>query len=82
MSQPEATLYIQPPMLETTVAIQMTANILWRKGAHADADAPCGEAEGGAFAFGAVIPVNRIEDQAYANPDWTNFHAATIFPAL
>jgi hypothetical protein len=26
MSQPEATLYIQPPMFETTVAIQITAN--------------------------------------------------------
>ncbi|HMH28362.1 MAG TPA: hypothetical protein VK580_07240 [Steroidobacteraceae bacterium] len=28
MSQPEATLDIQPPMFETTVAIQMTVNAL------------------------------------------------------
>jgi hypothetical protein len=27
MSHPDATLYIQPPMLETTVATQMTANV-------------------------------------------------------
>jgi hypothetical protein len=26
ISQPEAMLYIQPPMFETTVAIQITAN--------------------------------------------------------
>jgi hypothetical protein len=26
ISQPEATLYIQPPMFETTVAIHITAN--------------------------------------------------------
>jgi len=28
MSRPEATLYIQPPMFETTVAIQITVNAL------------------------------------------------------
>jgi len=28
MSQPEATLYIQPPTFETTVAIQITVNAL------------------------------------------------------
>jgi hypothetical protein len=28
ISQPEATLYIQPPMFETTVAIQITVNAL------------------------------------------------------
>src|SRR5579862_7516262 len=37
MSQPEATLYIQPPIFDTTVAPQMTAKVLWRKGAHAEA---------------------------------------------
>ena len=35
MSQPEATLYIQPPTFDTTVALQMTAKILWRNGANA-----------------------------------------------
>src|SRR5271156_4077304 len=32
ISQPEATLYIQPPTFETTVAIQITVNALWRNG--------------------------------------------------
>jgi hypothetical protein len=36
MSQPHATLYIQPPIFDTTVAIQMTVNVRWRKGAHAE----------------------------------------------
>src|SRR3984957_15909993 len=38
MSQPEATLYIQPPTFDTTVAPQMTAKILWRNGAHTGAE--------------------------------------------
>jgi hypothetical protein len=37
MSQPEATLYIQVPTFETTVAVQITANARCRNGAHADA---------------------------------------------
>src|SRR5208337_4375226 len=41
MSQPLATLYIQPPMFDTTVAIQITVNALWRNGAHAE-EAGCG----------------------------------------
>jgi len=36
MSQPLATLYIQPPMFDTTVAIQISVNALWRNGAHAE----------------------------------------------
>src|SRR5437016_3368510 len=30
INQPEAALYIQVPMLETTVAVQITVNALWR----------------------------------------------------
>jgi len=71
MSQPDATLYIQPPMLETTVATQMTAKILWRKGDHADAEASGGEAVRSSFDFGVVIPVSRIDVETHANPDWT-----------
>ncbi len=37
ISQPEAALYIQPPTLETSVAVQITANAGWRKGAVNDA---------------------------------------------
>ena len=37
MSQPEAALYIQPPTLETTVAVQITVNAVWRNGAANDA---------------------------------------------
>jgi hypothetical protein len=33
ISQPEAALYIQPPTLETSVAVQITANAGWRNGA-------------------------------------------------
>jgi hypothetical protein len=33
MSQPEAALYIQPPTFETNVAVQITANAVWRNGA-------------------------------------------------
>ena len=36
MSQPDATLYIQPPMFETTVAVQISANARLRNGAHAE----------------------------------------------
>ena len=36
MSQPDAALYIQPPILDTSVAVQMTANALWRNGAAKD----------------------------------------------
>jgi hypothetical protein len=38
MSQPEAALYIQPPTLETSVAVQITANAAWRNGATKIAD--------------------------------------------
>jgi hypothetical protein len=44
MSQPDATLYIQPPTFDTTVAIQMTVNVRWRNGAHAEAACDGGEA--------------------------------------
>ena len=40
MSQPEAALYIQPPTLETRVAVQITANAAWRNGATKTADLP------------------------------------------
>ena len=33
MSQPDAALYIQSPILDTSVAVQITANGVWRKGA-------------------------------------------------
>jgi hypothetical protein len=33
ISQPDAALYIQPPTLETKVAVQITANAGWRNGA-------------------------------------------------
>src|ERR1700677_429534 len=47
ISQPDATLNTQPPMLETTVATQMTVNARWPNGAQADAAACGGEgAEG------------------------------------
>jgi hypothetical protein len=36
MSQPEAALYIQPPTLETSVAVQITANAARRNGAAND----------------------------------------------
>ena len=36
ISQPEAALYIQPPTLETNVAVQITANTGWRNGAAKD----------------------------------------------
>ena len=37
MSQPDAALYIQPPTLETTVAVHITAKAVWRNGAANDA---------------------------------------------
>ena len=36
MSQPEAALYIQPPTLDTSVAVQITTNAAWRNGAAKD----------------------------------------------
>ena len=36
ISQPEAALYIQPPTLETTVAVHITVNAVWRNGAAKD----------------------------------------------
>jgi hypothetical protein len=54
MSQPHATLYIQPPIFDTTVATQMTVNVRWRKGAHAEAG--CSDAaEGVWLKAGALI---------------------------
>jgi len=37
MSQPEAALYIQPPTLETTVAVHIIVKAVWRNGAANDA---------------------------------------------
>ncbi len=37
ISQPEAALYIQPPTLETSVAVHITVNAMWRNGAAKDA---------------------------------------------
>src|SRR5665213_2991769 len=39
MSQPDAALYIQPPTLDTSVAVQITAKAGWRNGAKDDARA-------------------------------------------
>jgi hypothetical protein len=36
ISQPDAALYIQPPIFEMTVAVQMTANVLCRNGLQAE----------------------------------------------
>src|ERR1700730_18059283 len=36
INQPDAALYIQPPMSETTVAVQITAKIAWRNGLHGE----------------------------------------------
>ena len=68
ISQPEATLYIQPPMFETTVAVQITANALWRNGAQAELAAGGGGEAGGLFAVGGLIPVDRAEGEFNPNP--------------
>src|SRR5450631_4005226 len=69
ISQPEATLYIQPPMFETTVAVQITVNVRWRNGAHAAvAAAGCGRVVGGSFGMGALISVTRGQLEPNANP--------------
>jgi len=52
MSQPEATLYIQPPIFDTTVALQMMAKVLWRNGAHAGAEGRAAPGD----ALGWLIP--------------------------
>src|SRR5271169_1133222 len=67
MSQPEATLYIQPPMFETTVAVQITANVRLRNGAHAVAAVRGGEAAGGSFVCGALIHLVQDEGDTHAN---------------
>ena len=36
ISQPDAALYIQPPIFEITVAVQMTAKVLCRNGLQAE----------------------------------------------
>jgi hypothetical protein len=36
MSQPEAALYIQVPILAITVAVHSTAKFVWRKGLHGE----------------------------------------------
>ncbi len=61
MSQPDATLYIQPPIFDTTVAVQISANVRWRKGAHAEG-AACGVAAVG-DALALLIP-HRNPSQA------------------
>src|SRR5476649_2717778 len=63
MSQPEARLDIHAPTFETTVAVQMSANALWRNGAHADPAARAGEVAGRSTpTLGMPIPVNRAEN--------------------
>jgi hypothetical protein len=44
MSQPDAALYIQVPMFDTTVAVHITAKAAWPNGLHGDA-AACAEVE-------------------------------------
>ena len=56
ISQPVATLYIQPPMFETTVAIQINANARWRNGAHAEAAACGGEMLPGTVTVPTILP--------------------------
>lgn len=51
MSQPEAALNIQPPTLETNVAVQITENAAWRNGATNDIVALAVEPAGGDFAI-------------------------------
>ena len=58
MSHPEATLDIQPPIFETTVAIHISANTLWRNGAHADTATRGGEVAAGTRAVDSLMPVN------------------------
>jgi hypothetical protein len=42
ISQPLAALYIQPPTLETSVAVQITVKAGWRNGATKDGAWSCG----------------------------------------
>jgi hypothetical protein len=67
MSQPDETLYIQPPMFETTVAVHITANVRLRNGADADAARGAGEAAGGFFAWEALILVVQDSVEIHAN---------------
>jgi hypothetical protein len=69
MSQPDATLYIQVPTFDTTVAAHITANALCRNGAHAEPAARGGEMVGGSFSIGSLISVNRAEEKAHPNPE-------------
>jgi hypothetical protein len=57
MSQPEARPDIHPPMFDTTVAAQITANARLRNGAHAEATVRGGVAGGSVLAVGAPISV-------------------------
>src|SRR5208283_4738731 len=59
MSQPDATLYIQPPMFETTVAVQITANVRLRNGTNALAAVGGRKSGAGYFAGGALILVDQ-----------------------
>src|SRR5271169_1058568 len=52
ISQPQAALYIQPPTLETNVAVQITAKAGWRNGA--------------ANGCGCLVPAVLIAPAAYA----------------
>ena len=54
-------------MFETTVAVQITANVRLRNGAHAVAAVRGGEAAGGTFACGALILLVQDEGDTHAN---------------
>jgi hypothetical protein len=57
-------------MFETTVAVQITVNVRWRKGAHAAvAAAGRGRVVGGSFGVGALISVTRGRLEPNANPE-------------
>jgi hypothetical protein len=67
MSQPDATLYIQPPMFETTVAAHITVNARWRNGAHAATmGVRCGAVVEDSFVVGAFISVIEVLERGNA----------------
>jgi hypothetical protein len=60
MSHPDARLDIHPPTFETTVAAQITVNVLCRYGAHAEvAIGGAAVAGGSVLAVGTPITINQ-----------------------
>jgi hypothetical protein len=69
MSQPDATLYIQPPIFDTTVAVQMTAKVRWRNGAHAEEAVCGGEGAEDSLGLDVLIPVIGAEEKNSSYPN-------------